>query len=211
MPDHNGPDGKRDAAATWERQKSLSGRNRGRWSGRSERTGGGGGAAVGAGPRRWGGRRGDKPGGRPRSSQEQGMTLLSDGALADPSSSRNYSAGGAAKLNPAAVLLGEPGSVDVAHQVPSSDFVPKCDIMGKDALSALHRAASQQCRQEIANIVCQHQAGKLMPDNLPQFCPQLGEISCRDSGLFNVHFENIRITCGKRVRACWQWRHLLSM
>lgn len=127
------------------------------------------------------------------------MTLLSDGAPADPSSSRNYSAGGAAKLNPAAVLLGEPGSVDVAHQVPSSDFVPKCDIMGKDALSALHRAASQQCRQEISNIVCQHQAGKLMPDNLPQFCPQLGEISCQGCGLFNVYFGNISITLGKQV------------
>lgn len=105
------------------------------------------------------------------------MTLFSDGAPADPSSSRNYSAGGVAKVNPAVVLLGEPGSVDVAHQVPSSDFVPKCDIVGKDALSALHRAASQQCRQEIANLVCQHQAGNLMPNNLPQFCPQLGKIS----------------------------------
>lgn len=97
----------------------------------------------------------------------------------DLSSSRNFSesrggADGAMKL-PAAAMPGEPGSVDGAHQAPSSDFVPKCDIMGKDALSALHRAGSQQCRQEIANIVCQHQAGKLMPDALPQFCPQLGE------------------------------------
>lgn len=99
--------------------------------------------------------------------------------LHDLSSSRNYSdtrsgTDGAAKL-PAAAILGEPGSVDGAHQAPSSDFVPKCDIIGKDALSALHRAGSQQCRQEIANIVCQHQARQLMPDALPQFCPQLGE------------------------------------
>lgn len=102
--------------------------------------------------------------------------------LHDLSSSRNFSEtrGGtdrAAKL-PTAAILGEPGSVDGAHQAPSSDFVPKCDIIGKDALSALHRAGSQQCRQEIANIVCQHQAGKLMPDALPQFCPQLGENVC---------------------------------
>ena len=97
----------------------------------------------------------------------------------DLSSSRNFSetrggTDGAAKL-PAAAIPGEPGSVDGAHQAPSSDFVPKCDIIGKDALSALHRAGTQQCRQEIANIVCQHQAGQLMPDTLPQFCPQLGE------------------------------------
>lgn len=177
LPDHNSPDAKRDAAL-WEKQKSLSGRNRGRWSGRSERTGGTAASAL----RRWTGRKGEKPGVRLKSSQEQGMTRtgLNDVVLPDLSSSRNYSdtrsgTGGAAKL-PAAALLGEPGSVDVAHQVPSSDFVPKCDIIGKDALSALHRAGSQQCRQEIANIVCQHQAGKLMPDNLPQFCPQLGEM-----------------------------------
>lgn len=104
------------------------------------------------------------------------------GVLHDLFSSRNYSdarsgTDGAAKLPAAAAaaMLGEPGSVDGAHQAPSSDFVPKCDIIGKDALSALHRAESQRCRQEIANIVCQHQAGRLMPGTLPQFCPQLGE------------------------------------
>lgn len=72
-------------------------------------------------------------------------------------------------------MQGEPGSVEGAPQAPSSDFVPKCDIMGKDALSALHRTGSRQCRQEIANIVCQHQAGQLMPRALPQFCPLHGE------------------------------------
>lgn len=94
----------------------------------------------------------------------------------DPSSSRNFSESrdGVAKV-PANLLPGEPGSVDGAHQTPNTDFMPKCNIVGKDALSALHRAATQQCRQEIANIVCQHQAGQLMPDVLPQFCPQVGE------------------------------------
>uniref|UniRef100_A0A671YPU6 Xylosyltransferase 2 n=1 Tax=Sparus aurata TaxID=8175 RepID=A0A671YPU6_SPAAU len=135
--------------------KSLSGRNRGRWSGRLERTGG-------------------------TAASERGLTRAGlDGVvLHDLSSSRNFSESrggndGAAKL-PAAAILGEPGSVDGAHQAPNNDFVPKCDIIGKDALSALHRAGSQQCRQEIANIVCQHQAGQLMPHALPQFCPQLG-------------------------------------
>ncbi|CAF95645.1 unnamed protein product, partial [Tetraodon nigroviridis] len=119
-------------------------------------------------------RKGDKSGIRPKPPQEQGAMragLGGGGVLHDLFSSRNYS-DGAAKL-PAA-MLGEPGSVDGAHQAPSSDFVPKCDIMGKDALSALHRAESQRCRQEIANIVCEHQAGQLMPGTLPQFCPQLG-------------------------------------
>lgn len=96
----------------------------------------------------------------------------------DPSSSRNSTdmkgqEGG--KLPPGA--QGEPGSVDGAPQAPSNDFVPSCEIVGKDALSALHRAGSRQCRQEIANIVCKHQAGELMPQALPQYCTQRGSCS----------------------------------
>uniref|UniRef100_A0A672YQG1 Xylosyltransferase 2 n=1 Tax=Sphaeramia orbicularis TaxID=375764 RepID=A0A672YQG1_9TELE len=145
LPDHNNQDPKRDTAL-WEKQNSLSGRNRGRWSARSERTGGTAASAL----RRGTSRRGGKPSIRLKTPPERGAGL------------------------DAVAIPGEPGSVDGAHQAPSSDFAPKCDIIGKDALSALHRAASQQCRQEIANIVCQHQAGQLMPDSLPQFCPQLG-------------------------------------
>uniref|UniRef100_A0AAX7VAJ2 Xylosyltransferase 2 n=1 Tax=Astatotilapia calliptera TaxID=8154 RepID=A0AAX7VAJ2_ASTCA len=131
-------------------QNSLSGRNKGS----------NGASAL----RRGSSRRGGKPNIRLKTPQERGMTGVGvDGIRPD----------GAGKL-PAAAIPGEPGSVDGAHQAPNSDFVPKCDIIGKDALSALHRAASQQCRQEIANIVCQHQAGQLMPESLPQFCPQLG-------------------------------------
>lgn len=176
LPDHNSQDPKRDIAL-WDKQNSLSGRNRGRWNTRLERTGGTASSSLRGGTNR----RGGKPNLRMKSPQERGMMEAGmEGVVPhDLSSSRNFSDtrvgnDGAARL-PAAAIPGEPGSVDGAHQAPSSDFVPKCDIVGKDALSALHRAGSQQCRQEIANIVCQHQAGQLMPDALPQFCPQLGE------------------------------------
>ncbi|XP_060945302.1 xylosyltransferase 2 isoform X2 [Limanda limanda] len=180
LPDHNSQDPKRDPAL-WEKQNSLSGRNKGRWSARLERTGGTAASAL----RRGTSRRGGKPSIKQKSPQERVMTGAGmDGVIApDLSSSRNFSetrggTDGAAKLPAAAAAIpGEPGSVDGAHQAPSSDFVPKCDITGKDALSALHRAGSQQCRQEIANIVCQHHAGLLMPNALPQFCPQLGIIN----------------------------------
>lgn len=179
LPDHNSQDPKRDTIV-WEKQKPLSGRNRGRRSGWLERTGGTAASAL----RRGTNRKGEKSGIRVKSNHERGVsrTGLDGVVLHDLSSSRNYSdarsgTDGAAKLH-AAAILGEPGSVDGAHQAPSSDFVPKCDILGKDALSALHRAGSQLCRQEIANIVCQHQAGQLMPDALPQFCPQFGEDLC---------------------------------
>ncbi|XP_047428538.1 xylosyltransferase 2 [Mugil cephalus] len=180
LPDNNNnnnQDPKKDGAL-WEKQSSLSGRNRGKWGARLERTGG---TAAASALRRGNGRRGAKQGVKLKGPQGRGgmADVGLDGAVPhDLSSSRNLSdsrggADGAARLLPP--VPGEPGSVDGAHQAPSSsDFAPKCDIVGKDALSALHRAGSQQCRQEIANIVCQHQAGTLMPNALPQFCPQLG-------------------------------------
>ncbi|XP_053708517.1 xylosyltransferase 2 [Synchiropus splendidus] len=178
LPDHNSPDIKKDAAHV-EKQVSLSGRNQERWSSKLERTGGTAASAL----RRGTSRRVGKPSIRFKAPQEAGMMGAGlEGVVPhDPSSSRNFSdaksgPGGAAQV-PVVALPGEPGSVDGAHQASSSDFEPKCDIMGKDALSALHRAGSQQCRQEIANIVCLHQAGRLMPDALPQFCPQIGVLN----------------------------------
>ncbi|XP_053466185.1 xylosyltransferase 2 isoform X2 [Ictalurus furcatus] len=118
-------------------------------------------------------RKGGKRRPKPSRIETQGVGAVDAVAPYDPSSSRNFTdtkgqEGG--KFPPGA--QGEPGSVDGAPQVPSNDFVPSCEIVGKDALSALHRAGSRQCRQEIANIVCKHQAGELMPQALPQYCTQ---------------------------------------
>uniref|UniRef100_A0A8B9KCG7 Xylosyltransferase 2 n=1 Tax=Astyanax mexicanus TaxID=7994 RepID=A0A8B9KCG7_ASTMX len=168
LPDHNNQDLKRDPEA-WERQNALSGGYNSRWKQGLER------AAVTRALRKGAKRRAKT------SLKDNGVMAQVAGAPADgvapydPSSSRNFTdlrtgEGGKIPL----VVPGEPGSVEGAPQIPNSDFVPKCDISGKDALSALHRATSRQCRQELANIVCQHQAGELMPQALPQFCPQHG-------------------------------------
>lgn len=53
--------------------------------------------------------------------------------------------------------------------------VPKCEISGKEAISALSRAKSKQCRQEIAEIYCQHKQEKLMPEQVTRFCPLEGK------------------------------------
>ncbi|KAM6957000.1 xylosyltransferase 2 [Aplochiton taeniatus] len=175
LPDHNSQDPKKNAGG-WERQNSLSGRSGARWSTAA--------SALRRGPKRRG-----KPTGRVKAALEPADGLGLDApAPHDPSSSRNFSEarrGGGddpARSLPLA-LPGEPGSVEGAPQVPSSDFVPKCDIVGKDALSALHRASSRQCRQEIGNIVCEHQAGQLMPQALPQFCPLHGLSSPVQAGV----------------------------
>ncbi|XP_072549577.1 xylosyltransferase 2 [Salminus brasiliensis] len=166
LPDHNNQDLKRDPEA-WERQNALSGGYNSRWKQGLER------AAVTRALRK-GVKRRSKTSLMDKSLIAQGAGAAADGiAPYDPSSSRNFTdmrAGEGGKIP--LVVPGEPGSVEGAPQVPNSDFVPKCEISGKDALSALHRATSRQCRQELANIVCQHQAGELMPQSLPQLCPQ---------------------------------------
>lgn len=79
--------------------------------------------------------------------------------------------GGAAGFQP----HGDTGSVEGAPQPTDNGFTPKCEIVGKDALSALARASSKQCQQEIANVVCLHQAGSLMPKAVPRHCQLVGK------------------------------------
>ncbi|XP_005998331.1 xylosyltransferase 2 [Latimeria chalumnae] len=72
---------------------------------------------------------------------------------------------------------GDTGSVEGAPQSTNNEYAPKCEITGKDALSALARTNTRECRQEIASVVCLHQAGKLMPQSVPRYCQILGKPS----------------------------------
>ncbi|KAG9350340.1 hypothetical protein JZ751_026694 [Albula glossodonta] len=168
LPDNNSQNPKKEAAS-WERQNGPLGRSRGRWKPGMERLGATAASALRRGPQHHA-----EAGSKDRGSQGQGV--VAEGLPHDPSSSRNFTElkGGEAAARFLPAQQGDMGSVEGAPQGPSSDFVPKCEIAGKDALSALHRANSRQCRQEIANIVCQHQDRQLMPQSLPQFCQQHG-------------------------------------
>ncbi|KAL4836028.1 hypothetical protein H8958_010469 [Nasalis larvatus] len=55
------------------------------------------------------------------------------------------------------------------------DQPPKCDISGKEAISALSRAKSKHCRQEIGETYCRHKLGLLMPEKVTRFCPLEGK------------------------------------
>uniref|UniRef100_A0A7M4ENW9 Xylosyltransferase 1 n=1 Tax=Crocodylus porosus TaxID=8502 RepID=A0A7M4ENW9_CROPO len=57
------------------------------------------------------------------------------------------------------------------------DQEPRCEISGKEAISALSRSKSKQCRQEIAEIYCQHKQGKLMPEMVTRLCPLEGKVN----------------------------------
>ena len=45
-----------------------------------------------------------------------------------------------------------------------------CDITGKDSLSAIKRASSIQCKQEILDLICAIERGEVYPKQLPRYC-----------------------------------------
>jgi len=115
-------------------------------------------------------------------------------AAPDASSRRNLTEPrGDAQL--AVFQQGDTGSVEGAPQPTENSFTPKCEITGKDALSALARASSKQCQQEIANVVCLHRAGSLMPQSVPRHCPLSGK-SCSRALPACGHLERPGETCG---------------
>ncbi|XP_023153650.2 xylosyltransferase 1-like isoform X1 [Amphiprion ocellaris] len=52
---------------------------------------------------------------------------------------------------------------------------PQCEISGKEAISALSRAKSRECRQQIVEVYCKHKEKKLMPEKVPRYCPIEGK------------------------------------
>ncbi|KAG7491881.1 hypothetical protein MATL_G00008690 [Megalops atlanticus] len=55
------------------------------------------------------------------------------------------------------------------------DQPPKCEINGKEAISALSRAKTKECRQQIAEVYCRHKEGQLMPEKVTRYCPLEGK------------------------------------
>lgn len=51
------------------------------------------------------------------------------------------------------------------------DFIPLCEISNKEAVSAIHRAKTQLCKQEIANTTCLINDSSLYPKSLQMSCP----------------------------------------
>lgn len=62
------------------------------------------------------------------------------------------------------------------------DQPPKCEISGKEAISALSRAKTKECRQQIAEVYCRHKERQLMPEKVTRYCPVEGEYT-----LFTLH------------------------
>lgn len=75
------------------------------------------------------------------------------------------------------------------------DFTPPCDIRTKEAISAIHRAKTQKCKQEISNITCLIQNRLLYPKTLPNYCPSEGYEHGKSLGCFKDE-KNYRLLNG---------------
>jgi protein xylosyltransferase len=69
---------------------------------------------------------------------------------------------------------GSPGLNRSSLRLEELDFVPVCDIVAKEAISSIHRAKTQLCKQKLSNITCLIQQKQLYPYHLPNSCPSLG-------------------------------------
>ncbi|XP_024920361.1 xylosyltransferase 1-like isoform X2 [Cynoglossus semilaevis] len=69
---------------------------------------------------------------------------------------------------------------DRVHQGHRRPLEPKkrpllCELSGKEAISALSRATSRECRQQIVEVYCKHKEKALMPETVPRYCPLEGK------------------------------------
>ncbi|RVE69968.1 hypothetical protein OJAV_G00083240 [Oryzias javanicus] len=58
---------------------------------------------------------------------------------------------------------------------PGLEAKRQCEISGKEAISALSRAKSRECRQQIVEAFCRHKDKALMPEKVPRLCPSEGK------------------------------------
>lgn len=77
---------------------------------------------------------------------------------------------------------------------PSSDtqfqHKPKCTIESKDALSAIVRARTQKCKQEIADVACKEIEGTQYKRKLPRYCPLKGKFRVT---ILGIHYFNFNL------------------
>lgn len=75
------------------------------------------------------------------------------------------------------------------------EFTPTCDIHTKEAVSAIHRASTQSCKQTIANVACAIQSKTFYADALPNYCPTGNYTANRAMGCYKDE-KNFRVLSG---------------
>lgn len=75
------------------------------------------------------------------------------------------------------------------------NFIPKCDINVREAISAIYRAKTNECKEHIADITCDIINNKFYPKILPNFCPNHDLSNNRALGCYKDE-KNYRILSG---------------
>lgn len=75
------------------------------------------------------------------------------------------------------------------------NFELPCDIVTREAISAIHRAKSQECKRLIVNVTCDIQNDIFYPKILPNYCPNDNYQPNRFLGCFKDE-KNYRILSG---------------
>uniref|UniRef100_H3D3E5 Xylosyltransferase 1 n=1 Tax=Tetraodon nigroviridis TaxID=99883 RepID=H3D3E5_TETNG len=96
-------------------------------------------------------------------------------AWRDSSPGRERSSNEVLPLGQQPLAFGNNGSHLDSPRQQDYDQPPKCEISGKEAISALARAKSKECRQQIAEVYCRHKEGQLMPERVTRYCPLEGK------------------------------------
>lgn len=76
----------------------------------------------------------------------------------------------------------------------------KCGSVGKTALSAIKRATTQKCKEELREIACKHKNNELVPDRLPNFCQQKGSFPGSSLGCFHDYSNQSRLLSSYGVK-----------
>nr|CAG4649102.1 EOG090X01AN [Scapholeberis mucronata]SVE93458.1 EOG090X01AN [Scapholeberis mucronata] len=74
------------------------------------------------------------------------------------------------------------------------EFVYPCGALGKTATSAVKRATTQKCKEEIKDIACRHKNNQLVPDRLPNYCPRKGSVPGHLLGCFHDYNQSRLLT-----------------
>lgn len=78
-----------------------------------------------------------------------------------------------------------PSAINVSNiKLDNLKFKPVCDIVSKEAISAVHRAQTQTCKEIIVNITCAIQMGTFYPKHLLNSCPHQPYVANRPLGCF---------------------------
>lgn len=91
----------------------------------------------------------------------------------------------------------EQNNVEVYSKIGSNikpiwGIQPSCEITSKEALSALQRAKTLQCKQQIANITCAIQNDSFYPKRLESLCPAYNYTSHKSLGCYKDN-KDVRI------------------